>query len=377
MLEGLQVLDLTDEKGLLCGKILADMGAEVIRLEKPGQPVVDCYGNRGKHAVSLNLELPGGQALFLRLVKPGDVLVESLRPGYLASLGLSFDRLKELNPRLIMASLSPFGQSGPYSQFRSSELVSAAMGGQAYLNGEPGRPPIQPPVPLASSLACLNAVTGILLAVRQRHTTGRGQYLDISLQECSADALDHALVRYFYTGEIAERSGAYNWSRSLRIFPCRDGNIQLLLFHQWDTLVEWLDSENMAGDLTDKKYLDEAERRKNLDHIVSVLEKWTLGHGVDELVESGQAMRFPWSRVNSIPQVVEDIQLNERGYFLPVKDPAGKEYKFPCAPVKMSASPWQVNPRLPEAGEYNREVYCRRLGLSEAEIEQLAREGVI
>jgi crotonobetainyl-CoA:carnitine CoA-transferase CaiB-like acyl-CoA transferase len=377
MLDGLKVLDLTDSQGLLCGKILADMGAEVIRAEKPGLPVADCYGNRGKHAVSLDFTLSKGKGLLIRLVKQSDVLIESFMPGYLAGLELSYGFLREINPGLIMASISAFGQCGPYSQFRSSELVSAAMGGQTYLNGEPGRPPLQPPVPLASSLAGLNAVTGILLAVNQRHSTGQGQYLDISLQECSADALDHALVRYFYLGEVAERSGAYNWNYSMRIFHCRDGYIQLSLFHQWDTLVEWLDSENLAGDLTDNKYLDDSERRKNLDHIVSVLEKWTLNHGVDELVETGQAMHFPWSKVNSVAQVLEDEQLNERGFFVPVADATGQEHKFPGPPVKMSVSSWQVNPLLPAAGEYNEEVYIRRLGLSQTEREQLEREGVI
>jgi benzylsuccinate CoA-transferase BbsE subunit len=377
MLEGLKVLDLTDVQGWLCGKILADMGAEVILLEKPGQPVAELYANRGKHAISLNLDSAGGQRLLLHLAVQSDVLVESYRPGYLASLGLSFDQLKEHNSQLIVASISPFGQSGPYSLFHSSELVSAAMGGQTYLNGEPGRPPIQPSVCLSASLACLNAVAGILLAVRQRHTNGQGQYLDISIQECTADALDHALVRYLYLGETAERSGPFNWNRSMRVFPCRDGYIQLSLFHQWETLVEWLSTEKMAADLTDRKYLDEAVRRANLDHIVSVLEKWTLSHGVDELVETGQAMRFPWGKVNTLPQVVEDIQLNERGYFVPVQDAAGKVYKFPGAPVKMSATPWQVNPQWPVAGEYNQEVYRHRLGLSQAEIKQLAREGVI
>jgi crotonobetainyl-CoA:carnitine CoA-transferase CaiB-like acyl-CoA transferase len=377
MLEELKVLDLTDEKGLLCGKTLADMGAEVICVQKPGQAIADCYANRGKHAVSLNFESPRGKDLFLRLVDKNDVLIESFTPGYMAGLGLSFERLKEQNPRLIMASITGFGQTGPYSRFHTSELVSAAMSGQVYLNGEPGRPPIQPPVPLASSLACLNAVTGILLAVRHRHTTAQGQYLDISIQECTAAALDHTLVRYAHLGETAARSGNFNWNRSMRVFPCRDGYILLSLFHQWETLVEWLDSENMAGDLTDQKYLIEEERHRNLDHIVRVLEKWTLSHGVDDLVETGQAMHFPWGKVNSIPELVEGIQLNARGYFVPVQDLAGHEYKFPGAPVKMSESLWQVNSQLPAAGEYNQEVFCRRLGLSETEVEQLAREGVI
>ncbi len=376
MLDGLHILDLTETQGLLCGKILADMGAEVIGLQKPGQPIADCYADRGKHAGSLDYTSLAGKDLFLRLIAKIDVLIADFKPGYLSGLGLGFDRLSQQNPCLIMASISVFGQSGPYSQFKSSELVSAAMGGQVYLNGEPGRPPLQPPVPLASSLACLNAVAEILLAVRQRHTSGKGQNLDISIHECTADALDHALVQQKYLGKTAERTGAFNWNRSMQVFPCRDGHILLSLFHQWETLVEWLDSEKMVGDLADPKYLDEEERRKNLDHIVSVLEKWTLSHGVDELVETGQAMHFPWGKINTIPQVVEDVQLNARGYFIMVKE-GNKEYKFPGAPVKMSASPWQVNPQLPTAGEYNNEVYRNRLGLSQEDIDRLSQEGII
>ena len=377
MLDGLRVLDLADQKGLLCGKTLADMGAEVIRIEKPGWDLAACYGNRGKHAISLNLESSRGSELFLRLLEKHDILVESFAPGYLSSLGLSFENLKEHNPNLIMASISPFGQSSPYSQFHSSAMVSAAMGGHAFLNGAAGSPLLELPVPLASQLACLNAVIGILLAVRQRRITGQGQYLDISIQESSVAALDHALVRYFYLGEIAQRSGNFNWNRTMRIFPCRDGYILLTLFHQWQTLVEWLDSENMAGDLKDKNYLDEGERRKKLDHIVSILENWTLSHGVDELVETGQAMHFPWGKVNSMLETVEDIHLNERGYFVKVKDIDGSQYKFPGTPVKMSASPWLVHSLLPNAGEYNHEIYAIELGLSKGEIKALSTYGVI
>ena len=376
MLDGLVVLDLTEIQGSFCGKILADMGAEVIHLQKPGAPITDCYANRGKHAVSLDFTSLAGKELFLRLIAKIDILIEDFKPGYLAGLGLDFDSLSRYNPNLIMASISAFGQSGPYSQFQSSELTSAAMGGQAYLNGEPGRPPLQPLAPLASSLASLKTTAVILIAIRQRHSTHCGQYLDISVQECTADALDHALVRYHYLGETAERSGAFNWNYSMRIFPCRDGYILLSLSHQWETLVEWLDSEKMAADLTDPKYLDEGERRKNLDHIVNVLEKWTLSHGVDELIETGQAMHFPWGKVNTIPEVVEDIQLNARGYFVRIKE-EDQEYKFPGAPVKMSATPWLVNTKLPVSGEYNSEVYRNRLGVGQADMDRLAHDGVI
>jgi crotonobetainyl-CoA:carnitine CoA-transferase CaiB-like acyl-CoA transferase len=193
-----------------------------------------------------------------------------------------------------------------------------------------------------------------------------------------AATLDHVLVRYFYGGELARRQGSLYWNNAFRVFHCRDGYILLSFFQHWDTLVELLDSEGLAGDLKDTKWLDESERQNNLAHIVEVIEKWTRLHAVDELVELGQLMHFPWAKVASISEVVDNPQLNERGFFTEVMDAgSGKSHKFPGPPVKMSQSPWQVNPQVPQASEYNYEVFHNRLGISEAEIEHLRRRGVI
>jgi len=378
MLGGYQVLDFTGEQGRFCAKLLADMGAEVVRVEKPGQPAPQNYASTGKHCLSLDIENLRGREILHSILKFSDILIENYPPDYLAGLGLSYNDLSRLYPGLIMASITPFGQTGPYRGYRASELVSSALGGEAYLCGEPGSPPLKPFGPIPSSVACLMAANGILLALRQRQSTGKGQHLDISIHECVAGTLDHTLVRYFSEGKIAERSGSLYWNQAFRIFPCRDGYILLSLFQQWETLVEWLDSEGLAADLKDPKWLEAAEREKNLDHIIYVLEQWTLTHTADELVEMGQLMRFPWAKVNSIPEVVENPQLNQRGYFIETRDPvSGRTYRFPGAPVKMSESPWLVNPAMPGTGDYNREIYQHRLGLTDAEIEELRREGVI
>jgi crotonobetainyl-CoA:carnitine CoA-transferase CaiB-like acyl-CoA transferase len=152
----------------------------------------------------------------------------------------------------------------------------------------------------------------------------------------------------------------------------------LSLTYQWETLVEWLASENAAENLTGEQWLDESERQKHLDHIMTVLGKWTQKHEVDELVESGQQMHFPWARVNSIPEVINNPQLNARGYFVETKDPeSGKLYKFPGAPVKMSSSPWGVQPENPLPGGYNHKIFREELGLDEAELAELKRQGVV
>jgi len=381
-LSGYRVLDLADDKGMLCSRLLADMGAEVIRVEKPGagsaRSIFFWETNLGKLDITLNIEVEQGQEIFKRLVKTADVVVESYPPGYLEALALGYPQLGQINPRLVMASISDFGQSGPYRDYKSCDMVASALGGQMYVCGEPQTPPLKPFGNQAYYSASIFAAIGILMTLWNRHTTGRGQHIDISLQECVSATLDHVLVRYFYEWAVAKRQGSLHWNNAFRIFPCHDGYILLSLFQQWQTLVEWLDAEGMAGDLTDEKWLDREERLKQLDHIIEVLERWAQSHTVAELVEPGQLMGFPWAEVASIPELVSSPQLKERNFFVEVEHPqSGKKYKYPGASCKLSRSPWQVGSRVPAPGEQNMDIYHRELGLSEEEIETLIKEGVI
>jgi crotonobetainyl-CoA:carnitine CoA-transferase CaiB-like acyl-CoA transferase len=320
-----KVLDITDEKGALCAKLLAGMGAEVIR-------------------PTLNLEDTQGQALFKRIATISDVIVESYPPGFLPSLGLGYPELSRTNPGLIMASITPFGQTGPYRDLASSELVSSAMGGQMSVCGDPDKPPLKPFGPQAYSAASLLAANGIMLALWHRHVSNRVQHVDISIHESTAATLDHVLVRYFYEGTVASRTGSLYWNHAFRIFPCREGYVLLSLTYQWETLVGLLAAEGMAGDLEDPRWLHETERQEHLPHIIEVLEKWTRNHETGELIDLGQLMHFPWAKVDSIPDVVNNLQLNKREFFVPVTDKeSGKAYQFPGAPLKMSQTPWIVD----------------------------------
>ena len=239
-----------------------------------------------------------------------------------------------------MASITNFGQSGPYRDYKSCDLVASALGGQMYVCGEPQMPPLKPFGNQTYYTASLFAAIGILLALWNRHATGRGQHIDISLQECTAATLDHVLVRYFYEGVTAGRQGSLYWNNAFRIFPCRDGYILLTLLQQWETLVEWLDADGMANDLTDKKWLDSEERIKHLDHIIEVLEQWTQSHTTAELVEKGQSMRFPWAKVTSIPELIDSPQLKERDFWAEVEHPeTGRKYKLPRLLPMLSHSP--------------------------------------
>jgi len=333
ILSGCRVLDLTDAKGRLCSRYLADMGAEVIRLEKPSQSADFHWEDLGKRLVTLDIELKQGQKVFKRLLKTADILVESRPPGYLETLGLGYPRLNRINPRLIVASITPFGQTGPYSGYKSCDIVAGAMGGQLYLNGEAGSPPLKAFGSQSYYLASIFAAIGVMLALYHRHASGRGQHIDISLQECTAAALDHVLVRYFYQGEVAKRRGSLHWNNAFRVFPAKDGYVLLSLLYQWETLVEWLASEGMAEDLADSKWLERDYRLEHIGHVIEVFERWTKKHPAAELVEKGQAMRFPWAEVASIPELLASPQLKDRDFWTEIEHPAtGEKLKFP-APV--------------------------------------------
>ncbi|MCR4394216.1 MAG: CoA transferase [Dehalococcoidales bacterium] len=378
MLRGYRAVALTDEKGDFCARILAQMGAEVIHIYQPGEKLAYNYANEGEHYISLKLTAGRGIELFKRLISRTDFLIESLEPGYLTGSGLDYENLKQLNPALIMASITGFGQSGPYRNYRTSDLVASALGGQAYICGEPDQPPLKPHGKLGYYIAGLFAANGILIALQKRHSTGKGDYIDISIHECLAGTLDHVLVRYFYENEVASRQGSLYWNRAFRIFPCKDGYILLSLFRDWTTLVELMDASGMAGDLLDDRWKNAEERLKNLDHIIEIIEQWTSSNSVDELVNLGQLMRLSWARVATLEDVLNNPQLNFRGFFQEGSDSqSGKRFRYPGSPCKMEKSPWQIGLKNVQSPDYNQQIYSRELGLSDTEIADLTREGII
>jgi crotonobetainyl-CoA:carnitine CoA-transferase CaiB-like acyl-CoA transferase len=377
-LSGLRVLDLCDEPGWLCGGLLRGLGAEVVLVQPPGQPVPSNPANLGKRHLSLNLSPARGREILLRLLEKADILVESFPAGELEEQGLGYATMRSANPALILASITPFGQSGPYRDFKTTELISSALGGQLWVTGEPGRPPLEPFGPLAYSAASLFAANAILLALSQRRKSGRGAHLDIAIHEAVAGTLDHLLPRFFATGEAAGRAGSLYSNGNFAIFKCRDGYVLLSLFYQWTTLVELLAAEGRAGELVNAEWLDETYRREHVRTVAQILQKWTSGQAVADLVELGQALRFPWAAVDDLEAVRDNPQLNTRGYFVEVPSPKSQgKVKIPGAPVKMSGSPWLVAKNWPKAGEDNPKIYGEELGLSAGERAALKRRGVI
>ena len=396
LLHPIRILDLADEKASFCSKLLADLGAFVIKIEKPGgdpsrqmgpffkkspSPEASLFfwhSNTNKRGITLDIEKNEGKEIFFRLLKKADVVVESFAPGYLEKLGLGFDALREVNPRLILASVTGFGQNGPRSQYKSCNLVASAFGGQMYVSGSPLTPPLKPHGEQSSYVTSLFSAIGILLALRKRRLGGKGEHIDISSQECVASTLDHVLVRYFYDRIIPKRQGNLSWNNSSFILPCKDGHIYLTISTQWETLVEWMASEGMAEDLMDETWRDEGYRLRNIDHVIRILQRWTRTHSVQELFELGQSMRFPWAPVSSPEDVLKSPQLRAREFFIDVDHPElGTTLGYPGMPYKLTPSMEKKWKRAPLIGEDNVQIYEGELGLSSEELGRLSSMKVI
>jgi len=395
-LTGLRILDLADEKASFCSKLLADMGAEVIKIERPcgdksrtagpfwgnkqhpEKSLSFWYHNTSKLGITLNLDCEEGQRLFRRLAQNTDVVVESFTPGHLDKLEVGYQTLSELNPRLIMASVTGFGQDGPHREYRTCDIVASAMGGQMSVCGAPDTPPIKPYGHQPYYVAALFAATGILLALRQRRQSGQGQHIDISLQEAVTATLDHVMVRYFYEGIVSKRQGSRHWNDSFCILPCKDGHILLSPSMEWDTLVDLLDNKGLAADLKGEKWHEEGYRAQHFDHIIQILERWTSNHTTAELFELGQLMRLPWAPVASPADVADSPQFSARDFFVSIAHPeADASFTYPGAPYRFNRSPWNIQRRAPLIGEHNARIYAAELGLSTDEIDGLAARNVI
>jgi len=245
LLRGVQILDLADESASFCAKVLADLGASVTKVERPAEaesrkarsfagdepPTIGdlslAYHDAGKLHTTLDVGTEEGAALLRGLVGTADVVVESFSPGYLAGRGCAYEVMREVNPGIVLASVTGFGQTGPRSGFRSNDLVASAYGGQMYVSGDPGGTPLRPYGGQSTYVASLFAAVGILLALINRRRTGKGERIDVSTQEAVAGTLDHVFVRYLYEGVVVRRQGNLSWNRSASVLPCRDGHLHV------------------------------------------------------------------------------------------------------------------------------------------------------
>jgi len=341
VLSGLRVLETGNAAARFAGWLLGGLGAKVTRITEPGVALAaPRYLDAVKRRIDIDLATPEGRASFRALAGSGDVLVETFAPDYLSGHGLGYADLAAGNPGLVMASITPFGRTGPRAADAGSELVAQATGGWLSVTGEAARP-VRLPGSQAHYTAALFAVNSVLLALRHRRGTGKGQQIDISLQECAAATLDHVLPRYAANGTVAVRQGSLHWNNAFRVFPCADGHVLLSIHREWDVLVGWMAAEGAAADLAEERWRDEGYRNEHIDHIIDVISRWTKHQKAAGLVETGQLMRFPWAKVASIDDLPADPHLAARGFFASLTE-NGKASAVPGAPFRLSAISWRT-----------------------------------
>jgi crotonobetainyl-CoA:carnitine CoA-transferase CaiB-like acyl-CoA transferase len=357
------VLDLADERGSFCSKLLADLGARVVKIEQPGgdparrsSPLSFAYHNASKESITFDPDDRKGRTVLRRLVKKADVLVETLTPKRLRQFGLNVALLTRTNPGLIHVSLSGFGRTGRMGRYPWDNAVVSAYGGQMYVSGVLAGPPVKPPDKQSHYSTSLFGAVAILLALRERSRTGRGRYIDLSAQESVASTLDHVMVDYFHGKAITGRRGNVYGDNAFAILPCRDGFIQLTILRNWETLLELMAAEGLAEDLLGEKWQHESYRDAHFDHIMKVVGKWTNAHEKGELFELGQALRFPWAPMYSPEEVLKSPQLTSRRFFLQTRID-GRVASLPGLPYRFHSFEAGTPDRRPLPDQDNTRVF--------------------
>jgi crotonobetainyl-CoA:carnitine CoA-transferase CaiB-like acyl-CoA transferase len=396
-LAGYRILDLSDEKGVLCSKILADLGADVITIEPPeGSPLrrrgpfygaqvtpehslFFWYFHTNKRSITLNLETADGQDLLRRLAQTADVLVETFPPGYLDRLGLGYAQLQRLHPGLIMTSITGFGSAGPYSHYQAPDIVGLAMGGLAYLCGEPDGPPVPPGGEQGVHLAALNGVAGTLIALWHREMTGVGQHVDVSMQAAVANTLETTHQTYDFNGDIRTRFG-HKREGAAYVLPCQDGHVALLCASKlgWPPLVQWMREEGHDEVVADPRLTDDIYRFEHDAEVYAALCAFFAGKTKQAIYTEAQRRRLPLAPVNTPRDLVESPQLHARDFFVAVEHPElSTSVSYPGAPYALSATPWRLRQRPPGLGEHNEAIYVQELGLSREALTILRAGGII
>ncbi|HEY6421503.1 MAG TPA: CaiB/BaiF CoA-transferase family protein, partial [Candidatus Binataceae bacterium] len=305
-------------------------------------------------------------------------IVESFAPGTIAAMGLSWEVMHRENPALVLCSIAPFGQTGPYRDFVADDTVLTALSGMLYVNGFPGHQPVRPLGLQAYHSASYYGAIAVMTALLARDRTAEGSWIDLSMQEAAAAAVEHVAGSYFERKIAEPRRGTLHWSRFFRVGKCRDGYIMHCTLGDWTSLVEWMKADGKAQDLDQPMYAEVMNRYANAEHVFDVLDEWVKDYARDELLERAQLLRLPYATVRPPEALFEDEQLAARGYFVEVEHPElGRKFRYPGAPYVFHGTPWCAYRRPPLTGEHSGEILRDALGLELGEIAELAAEGII
>lgn len=410
-LTGIKVLECAQfVSGPFCAKLMADLGAEVTKVEPPGvgdvarsrgpfpndvphpeRSALFLYLNTNKQSVTLNLEKPKGRELFKELVKEVDVLVEDTSPQTMPRLGLGYNDLKAINPQLVMTSITPFGETGPYSKYKSYYLNTFHAGGQGYtLPGGLGwllfsdREPLKAGGFVGEYYSGVGAAVATVACLYGRELTAMGQHIDCSQQEILLGLMRHDFNKY---------NDGWIETRASRSFPlaglmqCKDGFVQVmpLYTHLWDRLLDAMGNPDWSKE---ERYqfsrvgfyptTDEpSEITKDRNRVNDLLAEWALKHTKDEIYYEVQAKGCPVGKVCTPEDIINDKQLQAREFFVEIDHPETGKMVYPGWPYKYSETPATIRRRAPLLGEHNEQIYCQRLGHSKAELVRMRQAQII
>jgi crotonobetainyl-CoA:carnitine CoA-transferase CaiB-like acyl-CoA transferase len=392
-LDGVKVLDLTRVlAGPFCCSILGDMGAEVVKVERTGRgddsrDILPRVGgeslyfqimNRNKLGISLNFRHPKGPALLKELVRHADVLVENFRGGTMEKMGCGYDTLKAINPRLVMVSISGFGQDGPYSKLPCYDVIAQAMSGFMEITGQPDGPPTVAGTFVVDYSTGLYAVIGTLAALRARDHTGIGQLVDVALLDTAISYLVTAIPEYLLLGKKMTRVGNRDrYCAPANLFRCKDGK-WVFLACATDSLFPRLLKAMGRQDLCEDPRFTTHEAR--IEHVVKgeeLLAKWVADQTADEVVARMAKAELPCARVASIDEVVVNPQVVHRGMVAQVEHPTAGSVPMQGVNIHLSETPGSIRRSAPLLGQHNEEVYGRWLGLAPSDVVRMKAEGVI
>ena len=397
LLAGVKVIDLTHYfAGPYCAKLLATLGAEVIKVERPGggdplrhfppfanprQPGESgawfLYLNTAKKSLTLDLKTDQGRAIIQELARSADILVENFAPGVMAKLGLDYDTLSRENPALVMTSISNYGQTGPYRDWKASEINLYAAGGLMNITGEPEQPPLKEGAPLAQLGAGQNAFVATMTALLHAEDSGEGQHIDLAIAEYATNVLENALMQYSYSGREFTRVGNRGYGRAAwGIYPCQDGFVGIIAGpdQNWPEVANIMEREELA----DARFASRQGRLLNADEVDALMLPWLLEHDKVDIFKAGQEHGLGFSFVAEMRDILEMEQLTARDYFVSLEHPVAGTLQYPGPPISPESgdiASW-VYRRAPLLAEHCLEI-LGGLGYSAAAVERLHAEGVI
>ena len=390
-LEGVRVLSFCRAlAGPYATMLLADLGADVIKIESPRGDLARAVGpfvegissyflsvNRGKKSITLNLRHERARRIALELAGDVDILIENYRPGVMADMGLDYETIRDINPKIIYASVSGFGQNGPYANKPAFDMIAQGMGGVLSITGEPDGPPVRVGYSIGDMGSALFSVIAILAALHECGRSGNGQWVDVSMLDSQVALCENACARYFATGEIPGPLGTrHPMFTPFQVFPTKDGAIILIAFKDddWTTFCKVAGKEEWIGS---EQYYSFQERLENYSRFSMDMNELMRSRSTREWMEVLDAHGVMCGPVNNIEDVVNDPHILERDMIREVEDSRGLKFRIVGTPMKFSRTPCAIRKAGPELGEHTDEVLTELQGLSEDELKRLREDEVI